>query len=161
MAQQVLTKAIFDSNYLVMKDTNIDLDAAASNPSLFALLSVASDSKTFNSEQVVIPRNFQFAAIQNAKLTDLSKITDAIKAFKALDQKRGGNTVSFVELSMYLGQQRYASPMYAGSNVLGITQAVIGPSSDVLEALQVRMEDKFGEKFSGYTFDPAEAINRD
>lgn len=38
---------------------------------------------------------------------------------------------------------------------------VIGPSQDIIDILTSRIDDKYNDKFSDYSYDPAESINRD
>lgn len=84
-ARQVLTKAIFDSESLVMKDTTTDYTKLSDDQkaSLFAMLSGASDSATLQSADSVIPSNLVNPSFTYNQLTNLDELIASIEKFKS------------------------------------------------------------------------------
>lgn len=66
---------------------------------------------------------------------------------------------------MFSGLQVYTSPMASKMlqelNLKASIKSIIGPSDDIKGILTTRVDDKFGEKFSDYSYNPSESINRD
>ncbi len=82
-----------------------------------------------------------------------------ITTYKTAQGLANPNKVKMWELFMYLGLERYNDGQ---NNSFDIAfDGTPGPSKDVLDTLKARTDDKFGAKFSDYTFSIPEAINRD
>lgn len=176
-AQQILTEVIFNTNYLSMKESQIDVSKYSDealfgkDSSLYAMLSTAGDKASLNSGDVVLPAALRFRAIELSELTDAKEIIRTIKEFKdsltGTDAGLyGGDLISYSELSLFLGQQRYGALSSRVGNgletrLLLAATTQIGPSQDIVNTLSERIDDRYMDKFSDYVYSLPEEINRD
>lgn len=160
-----------------MKESQIDVSKYSDealfgkDSSLYAMLSTAGDKASLNSGDVVLPAALRFRAIELSELTDAKEIIRTIKEFKdsltGTDAGLyGGDLISYSELSLFLGQQRYGALSSRVGNgletrLLLAATTQIGPSQDIVNTLSERIDDRYMDKFSDYVYSLPEEINRD